>query len=84
MATYAIDEPTPEYFRTDLPTPAANVGPSAFMSNLGGLLFGGADSGLSDYLTRDQQKEMQDQAMMQAAMSLLKSGRRSTVPIAFG
>lgn len=84
MATYAIDEPTPEYFRTDLPTPAANVGPSAFMSNLGGLLFGGADSGLSDYLTRDQQKEMQDQAMMQAAMSLLKSGRRSTVPISFG
>ena len=55
MATYGIDEPIPEYFSTRLPTPASNIGPSSLMSNLGGLLFAGADSGLSDYLTRDQQ-----------------------------
>jgi hypothetical protein len=84
MATYSIDEPTPEYFKVSLPTPEANVGPSALMSNLGGLLFGGADSGLNEYLSADQQKAMQRQAMMQAAMSLLKSGRTSTVPIGLG
>jgi len=84
MANYGIDEPIPEYFQTSLPTPASNVGESSFASNLGGLLFAGGDSGLSDYLSRDQQKQMQRQALMQAAMSLLKSGRTSTVPIGLG
>jgi hypothetical protein len=84
MATYSIDEPIPEYFKVSLPTPEANVAPSAFMSNLGGLLFGGADSGLNEYLSADQQKAMQRQAMMQAAMSLLKSGRTTTTPIGIG
>lgn len=82
--TYSIDEPTPEYFKVSLPTPEANVAPSAFMSNLGGLLFGGADNGLNEYLSADQQKAMQRQAMMQAAMSLLKSGRTTTTPIGIG
>tara|TARA_R110000868_G_scaffold16544_2_gene73935 strand:- start:1112 stop:2743 length:1632 start_codon:yes stop_codon:yes gene_type:complete len=54
------------------------------MSNLGGLLFGGGDSGLRDYLTADQQKAMQRQAMMSAAASLLKSSGTSTVPISLG
>lgn len=84
MANYGIDEPLPEYFKTSLPTPAANVAPSSFMSNLGGLLFAGGDSGLNDYLTAEQQKAMQRQAVMQAAMSLLKSGRTSTTPIGLG
>ncbi len=84
MATSLIDEQIPDYFNVSLPTPASNVGPSSLMSNLGGLLFGGTDSGLSDYLTRDQQKGIQEQAMMNAAMSLLKSGGWSTTPISLG
>lgn len=84
MANYGIDEPIPEYFKTSLPTPASNVGPSSFASNLGGLLFAGGDSGLNEYLSRDQQKQMQSQALMSAAMSLLKSGGWSTRPIGLG
>ena len=84
MANYGIDEPIPEYFKTSLPTPASNVGPSSFASNLGGLLFGGADSGLNEYLSREQQKQMQSQALMSAAMSLLRSGRTTTTPIGLG
>lgn len=84
MATNLIDEPIPDYFNVNLPTPPSNVGPSSLMSNLGGLLFGGSDSGLSDYLTRDQQKNIQEQALMNAAMSLLKSSGWSTKPISFG
>jgi hypothetical protein len=84
MANYGIDEPIPDYFQTSLPTPAGNVGQSSFASNLGGLLFAGGDSGLSDYLTAEQRKAMQNQALMQAAMSLLKSGRTSTTPIGLG
>lgn len=84
MANYGIDEPIPEYFKTSLPTPASNVGPSSFASNLGGLLFGGADSGLNEYLSRDQQKQMQSQALMSAAMSLLKNSGYTTQPISFG
>lgn len=84
MATSLIDEPIPDYFNVSLPTPPFNVGPSSLMSNLGGLLFGGADSGLSEYLSRDQQKAMQEQAVMNAAMSLLKSGGWSTTPIGLG
>jgi hypothetical protein len=84
MATYGIDEPIPEYFQTSLPTPASNVGPSSFASNLGGLLFGDADSGMNEYLSRDQQKAMQQQALMSAAMSLLKNSGYTTQPISLG
>lgn len=69
---------------SDFQVPASNVAPPSFMSNLGGLLFGGADSGLSEYLSRDQQKAMQEQALMNAAMSLLKSSGWSTRPVGFG
>ena len=69
---------------SDYKVPASNVAPSSFMSNLGGLLFGGADSGLNEYLSRDQQKAMQTQAMMQAAMSLLKNSGWSTQPVSLG
>ena len=69
---------------SDFQVPASNVAPPSFMSNLGGLLFGGADSGLSEYLSRDQQKAMQEQALMNAAMSLLKSSGWSTRPIGLG
>jgi hypothetical protein len=84
MATYGIDEPIPEYFQTSLPTPASNVGPSSFASNLGGLLFGDADSGMNEYLSRNQQKAMQEQALMSAAMSLLKNSGYTTQPISLG
>jgi hypothetical protein len=84
MANYGIDEPIPEYFQTSLPTPAGNVGQSSLASNLGGLLFGGADSGLNEYLSRDQQKAMQSQALMSAAMSLLKNSGYTTRPIGIG
>jgi hypothetical protein len=53
-------------------------------SNLGGLLFGGNDSGLGDYLSETQKKTMQNQALMSAAMSLLKSGKTTTTPIGLG
>jgi hypothetical protein len=39
----------------------------------GGLLFGGMDGGLSEYLTDEQRQAMQRQAMMSAAAALLKS-----------
>lgn len=69
---------------SDYQVPASNVGPSSFASNLGGLLFGGADSGLNEYLSRDQQKQMQSQALMSAAMSLLKNSGYTTQPISLG
>ena len=69
---------------SDYQVPTSNVAPPSFASNLGGLLFGGADSGLSEYLSRDQQKQMQQQALMNAAMSLLKSSGWSTRPIGLG
>ena len=83
MANYGIDEPVPEYFQTSLPTPAGNAGPSSLASNLG-LLFAGGDSGLNEYLSRDQQKAMQSQALMSAAMSLLKNSGWTTQPISLG
>ena len=83
MATYGIDEPIPDYFNVSLPTPASNVGPSSFASNLG-LLFAGGDSGLNEYLSRDQQKAMQEQALMSAAMSLLKNSGYTTQPVSLG
>ena len=66
---------------SDFQVPASNVAPSSFISNLGGLLFGGADSGMNEYLSREQQKAMQTQAMMQAAMSLLKNSGWTTQPV---
>jgi hypothetical protein len=53
-------------------------------SNLGGLLFGGNDSGLGDYLSETQKKTMQNQALMSAAMSLLKNSGYTTQPISLG
>ena len=53
-------------------------------SNLGGLLFGGDDSGLGEYLSPTQQKAMQNQALMSAAMSLLKNSGYTTQPVSLG
>jgi hypothetical protein len=53
-------------------------------SNLGGLLFGGNDSGLGDYLSETQKKSMSNQALMSAAMSLLKNSGYTTQPISLG
>jgi hypothetical protein len=69
---------------SDFQVPTSNVAPSSFASNLGGLLFGGADSGLNEYLSREQQKQMQSQALMSAAMSLLKNSGYTTRPIGLG
>jgi len=69
---------------SDFQVPKSNVAPSSFASNLGGLLFGGADSGLNEYLSRDQQKAMQNQALMSAAMSLLKNSGWTTQPVSIG
>ena len=51
---------------------------------IGGLLFGGADSGFSDYLTPEQQTAMQRQGLLSAAAALLQAGGRSPVPISLG
>lgn len=53
-------------------------------SNFGGLLFGGMDGGLNEYLTDAQRQAMQRQAMLSAAAALLKSSGRSTTPISIG
>jgi len=52
--------------------------------DLGGLLFGGADSGLGDYLNEAQQKSIERQALLQAAGALLQAGGPSTQRISFG
>ena len=57
---------------------------SSFMDNLGGLLFGGGGDGMEGYLSEKQQKAIQNQAMMQAAASLLKSSGVRTTPISLG
>ena len=51
---------------------------------IGGLLFGGADSGFSDYLTPEQQTAMQRQGLLSAAAALLQAGGRSAQPISLG
>jgi hypothetical protein len=58
--------------------------PAASPMNFGGLLFGGMDGGLSEYLTDEQRQAMQRQAMMSAAAALLKSSGRSTTPVSLG
>jgi hypothetical protein len=62
-----------------------NLQPSAASPmNFGGLLFGGMDGGLSEYLTDEQRQAMQRQAMLQSAAALLQSSGRSTTPISLG
>lgn len=52
--------------------------------DFGGLLFGGMDGGLNEYLTDAQRQAMQRQAMLSAAAALLKSSGRSTTPVSLG
>jgi hypothetical protein len=52
--------------------------------DFGGLLFGGMDGGLNDYLSEAQRQAMQRQAMLSAAAALLKSSGRSTTPVSLG
>jgi hypothetical protein len=46
--------------------------------NFGGLLFGGMDGGLSEYLTDEQRQAMQRQALLQSAATLLQASGPST------
>jgi hypothetical protein len=63
----------------------SNLQPSAASPmDFGGLLFGGMDGGLNEYLTDAQRQAMQRQAMLSAAAALLKSSGRSTTPISIG
>jgi hypothetical protein len=63
----------------------SNIQPSAASPmNFGGLLFGGMDGGLNEYLTDAQRQAMQRQAMLSAAAALLKSSGRSTTPVSIG
>lgn len=63
----------------------SNLQPSAASPmDFGGLLFGGMDGGINEYLTDAQRQAMQRQAMMSAAAALLKSSGRSTTPISLG
>jgi hypothetical protein len=62
------------------PSPQSAGSPMDF----GGLLFGGMDGGLSEYLTDAQRQAMQRQAMLSAAAALLKSSGRSTTPVSLG
>jgi hypothetical protein len=65
--------------------PQGNLQPSAASPmDSGGLLFGGMDGGLNEYLSEAQRQAMQRQAMMSAAAALLKSSGRSTTPISVG
>jgi hypothetical protein len=52
--------------------------------DLGGLLFGGEDNGLNEYLNDAQRKSIQRQALLQAAGALLQAGGPSTQRISFG
>ena len=54
------------------------------LTDFGGLLFGQGGSGLEDYLTPQQQSNIQNQAMLQAASALLQAGGPSRTPISFG
>lgn len=67
------------------PTGYQPIAPSvASPMDFGGLLFGGMDGGLNEYLTDAQRQAMQRQAMLSAAAALLKSSGRSTTPISLG
>ena len=81
MATFADlynAIPGPTGYQPLAPSPVASP------MDFGGLLFGGMDGGLSEYLTDAQRQAMQRQAMMSAAAALLKSSGRSTTPISLG
>ena len=63
----------------------SNLQPStASPMDFGGLLFGGMDGGLNDYLSEAQRQAMQRQAMLSAAAALLKSSGRSTTKTSLG
>jgi len=63
----------------------SNLQPSAGSPmDFGGLLFGGMDGGINEYLTDAQRQAMQRQAMLSAAAALLKSSGRSTTPVSLG
>jgi len=67
------------------PTGYQPLAPSAGSPmDFGGLLFGGMDGGLNDYLSEAQRQAMQRQAMLSAAAALLKSSGRSTTPVSLG
>jgi hypothetical protein len=83
MATFldqynAIAGPTG--FNPLAPSPQSARSPMDF----GGLLFGGMDGGLNEYLTDAQRQAMQRQAMLSAGAALLKSSGRSTTPVSLG
>jgi hypothetical protein len=56
----------------------------ATMQDFGGLLFGGGGTGLEDYLSADQQSGIRNQALLQAAASLLSAGGPSERPTSIG
>jgi hypothetical protein len=56
----------------------------ATMQDFGGLLFGGGGTGLEDYLSAGQQDAIRNQALLQAAASLLSAGGPSERPISIG
>lgn len=56
----------------------------ATMQDFGGLLFGGGGTGLEDYLSAGQQDAIRNQALLQAAASLLSAGGPSERPTSIG
>ena len=54
------------------------------LTDFGGLLFGQGGTGLEDYLTPEQQSNIQQQSMLQAASALLSAGGPSRQPISIG
>lgn len=54
------------------------------LTDFGGLLFGQGGSGLESYLTPEQQSNIQQQSMLQAASALLSAGGPSRQPISIG
>jgi len=54
------------------------------LTDFGGLLFGQGGTGLEDYLTPEQQSNIQQQSMLQAASALLQAGGPSRQPISLG
>ena len=54
------------------------------LTDFSGLLFGSGGSGLEGYLTPEQQSNIQNQAMLQAASALLAAGGPRREPISVG
>lgn len=54
------------------------------LTDFSGLLFGQGGTGLEGYLTPEQQSNIQNQAMLQAASALLAAGGPRREPISFG